>query len=411
MKGALLQLIAYGAQDVYLTGRPETSFFKNVYLRHTNFSIESIEVPYKGIFNFDSKINCNIPKIGDLIGPVYFETKLPNTGNSYRSWDPWVGFSLLKETKLKIGGQIIDTQDGYWNLIWSQLTHKIDKKNLLREIVGWTNNAEKRGKQTKYSCATDYPKLTVPLFFFFCRHNSLYLPLISLEYHDVEIDLEFKKLEEIIIGKTREDYFGGIPQGNLSNGKIWIDYIFLDTNEREKFAKNSHEYLVETVQSQVNSLVQNNINNINLNFNHPIKELLWISYKNITGYNKTNGSRTFDDFTNSHTGDQWLVFKHSLDNMKLILNGMNRMNSKDYYYYNYYQPYHYHSCRPLTGIYCYSFSLEPEKIQPSGTCNFSRFESAILQLDNLDNDEIRIYAHGYNVLRIASGMGGLAYSN
>ena len=381
MAGALMQLVAYGAQDVYLTGNPQITFFKVVYRRHTNFAMESMEQTLNGTSDFNNKVTCRVSRNGDLVGPCYVEATLTNNESNCNR----VGFQLIKQAELRIGGQMIDRQSGTWMHVWTELTNTTDQKALLDKIVG-----PKNADGTSGSVSTDITA-HIPLQFAFCRNPGLALPLIALQYHEVEIVIEFNT-------KAKCCADGSAGTQTMTNVSLWADYIFLDTEERKNFAQNPHEYLIETVQSQDASLKASSLNSVRLTFNHPTKELVWVSRM------ADPAGDEFTDFGSAAGTD-------NLTDAKLKLNGQDRFAKRIGGYFNYVQPYQHHTGKPDVGIQCYSFALKPEEHQPSGTCNFSRIDNVNLDVTATSAATLTVFAHSYNVLRVASGMGGLAYSN
>jgi len=354
MGGGLLQLVAYGAQDVYLTGNPQITFFKVVYRRHTNFSIESIQQTFNGSPGQGKRVTCQISRNGDLVHKLYVVFTHPPTdhlGDARK---------CISKVEVEIGGQLIDRQYGDWMEIWNELTLPAGKKEGYVEMIRAESNVV---------AAT---KAYVPLEFWFCRNIGLALPLIALQYHEVKINIEFDGTQE----------FG--------DATLWADYIFLDTDERRRFAQLSHEYLIEQVQFTGGETINSSNLSAKLSFNHPVKELIWQG---------TNSSGT--------------IIK--LGNTKLMLNGNDRFAERDTKYFTHVQPYQHHTNIPDSdcNINVYSFALKPEEHQPSGTLNMSRIDTAQLKISDITqgSGEVKIYAHSYNVLRILSGMGGLAYSN
>jgi hypothetical protein len=371
MGGGLLQLVAYGAQDVYLSGNPQITFFKVAYRRHTNFSMESIEQTFNGTADFGRRVTCQISRNGDLIHRMYLQVAL-----SGAAWvnDAYAGLALVKSVELEIGGQRIDKQYGDWMYIWNELSLPAGKSDGFKTMVG-----------ADAQVATDSVTLFVPLEFWFCRNPGLALPLIALQYHEVKVNLEFDTAINASITGT---------DAKMGTTSLWVDYIFLDTDERRRFAQLSHEYLIEQLQFTGEESVSAGSNKIKLNFNHPVKELVWVMQED-TG--------AFSEFgTANLTVDA-----------KLQLNGHDRFAVRSGKYFNLVQPFQHHENIPSNaGINVYSFALKPEEHQPSGTLNFSRIDSAVLNVTAAtDAKKIRVYAVNYNVLRVMSGMGGLAYSN
>jgi len=416
MAGALMQLVAYGAQDVYLTGNPQITFFKVVYRRHTNFAMESMEQALTGTPNYNNKVTCRIARNGDLVGACYVEATLAESSTSgNRMFNPRPGFNMIKSAELRIGGQKIDKQTGMWMDVWSELSHSYDETLQLNGLVGSrtqtaegsTNGAIASGligsSSTAESSSNDSQKVNTPLQFSFCRNPGLAIPLIALQYHEVEIVIEFAK-------KTHMTHLSGeVSTSNtsvtdLTNVSLWADYIFLDTEERKNFAQNTHEYLIETVQENTDNVTQGSTDNIKLTFNHPVKELVWVY---------SNGDTTFGNYGNDNTDGGNTT--NPCSSAILKLNGQDRFASRSGDYFNQTQVYQHHTGNPKAGINCYSFALRPEEHQPSGTCNFSRIDNAELSITNnstlTSKTQLNVFAHSYNVLRVASGMGGLAYSN
>ena len=392
MGGGLMQLVAYGAQDAYLTTDPEVTFFKVVYKRHTNFAMESMEQTLNGTANFNNKVVCKVSRNGDLMSSCYVETTLPAVAISESdNWVGRVGFRLLKQVELRVGGQMIDRQYSTWMHVWTELSHNTDQKALLDKLVGEKGTDGAVVADATVAATT----LNVPLLFSFCRNPGLALPLIALQYHEVEIHIEFDTLARCMSDGTTSQ------SGSLSNTSLWVDYIFLDAEERKEFAGNPHEYLIETVQTQEATLSGSSINSVRLTFNHPTKELVWVC---------RDGTPTGDVFTDFRAAGTAL---NALSNGKLKLNGQDRFAQRSANYFNYVQPYQHHTGKPDVGINAYSFALKPEEHQPSGTVNFSRIDN--INLDVTPNDgsctELHVMAHSYNVFRVASGMGGLAYAN
>ena len=390
MGGGLLQLVAYGAQDVYLTGNPQITFFKVVYRRHTNFSMESIEQTFNGTADFGRRVTCQISRNGDLIHRMYLQVALPALTGT-KQWCDYVGLALINNVELEIGGQRIDKQYGDWMYIWNELSLPLGKQTGYNTMVGAALAVD--------SAATT---LYVPLEFWFCRNPGLALPLIALQYHEVKVNLEFRNLADL--GTA-----GKVPTGvALGTTSLWVDYIFLDTDERRRFAQLSHEYLIEQLQFTGEESISGTSSKLKLNFNHPVKELVWVLQDDTFG---ATGCNEWFVYTSDHaTG-----YKNLCTAAKLQLNGHDRFAERAGAYFNLVQPYQHHENIPSNpGINVYSFALKPEEHQPSGTLNMSRIDSAVLNIGHTGltgTGKARIYAVNYNVLRVMSGMGGLSFSN
>ncbi len=406
MGGGLLQLVAYGAQDIYLTGNPQITFFKVVYRRYTNFSMECIVQTLKGNPGNGARVVATVQRSGDLVHDSFIKLNNITESISINFNNP--GYNIIDSIEVEIGGQTIDKQFGHFLEAYSELTQEtgsfLGSTSVSNIIINQTLpiSGEKYSDKSVFQMTTGaggidingYNYLYVPLQFWFNRNVGLSLPLIALQYHQVDIIINISQAYSNIIG---------------SGGKfsLWCNYIYLDTDERRRFAQVSHEYLIEQVQTQ-NNVVSDSINNIELIFNHPVKELIWVALQTEWG-SIASTSGKFDVPYDENT------------TVNLLFNGQERFQQQKIEYFTRYQPYKYHTNisrgDKLDTIAVYSFALNPEEHQPSGTCNFSRIDSAYLTLNNLTgtnttaSEGIYIYAINYNVLRIMSGMGGLAYSN
>ena len=373
MAGALMQLVAVGAQDAWLTredGKEDlVTFFMAGYKKHTNFAVESMEQTLSGTPNLGASTLCRVSRNGDLMGATYVEATI-DASSSYDSSgnDVRLGFRLLKQVELRIGGQMIDRHTAMWMWLWTELTHTASQKAQLTRICGGNDSNVSNGIT-----------LYVPLQFAYCRNPGLALPLIALQYHDVELAIDFESADNL------KDV------NAITNVSVWVDYIFLDQDERRKFAQSSRDMLIETVQ-HVEDTSSSSDTTVRLTFNHPVKELVWVGT------------------TNDHVNNGKLVPMNSVG-AQLKLNGQDRFKRRNDQYFNYVQPYQHHTGIPTAGVNAYSFAIRPEEHQPTGTCNFSRIDNADLLVRYTSGKPLDVYAHGYNVLRIASGMGGLAYSN
>ena len=405
MGGGLMQLVAYGAQDIYLTGNPQITFFKVVYRRHTNFSMESIEQTFNGTVGYGNRVTATVSRNGDLVSRMYLEVDIGAGG--HRDSGPNPGAAIISEVECEIGGQRIDQQYGHWMETWSELTEfnptghvgcpSAAATGLLINGTTFQNMSGMGGVAGQDTTIETIDTLLVPLQFWFCRNPGLALPLIALQYHEVKIIVTFAATTAI---------WDAVTAPTLSS-KLWADYIYLDTDERRRFAQVSHEYLIEQVQYQSGAEATSH----DLNFNHPVKELIWTGVPAATVSTGLVGpglALALDAGTTFH----------------LKLNGHDRFAARDRLYFTRTQVWQHHSgfggiavsestggapTGALDSIGVYSFALKPEEHQPSGTCNFSRIDNAQLILSVAD--DLNIYAVNYNVLRIMSGMGGLAYSN
>merc|ERR1711943_138627 len=429
MAGGLMQLVAYGAQDVYLTGNPKVTFFQAVYKRHTNFAMENIEQTVNGTAADSGRVSVTIARNGDLVGDMYVELKAAsgiNTGGHTGS--SWVAERAIKNAELSIGGQRIDKHYQRWWRLYSEL---------YLSDAGKTN----WGKMTTAPVPGSGGKqVFLPLIFFFNRNPGLALPLIALQYHEVRIDFD--------LTSPFDKYL------STSTFKVWANYIYRDTEERRRFAQKGHEYLIEQVQhTGTDTVTSNATKQVRLSYNHPVKELVWCvngGSANSTGlWNFCSNAAAADvvvDCSSEKSGEGQIAPGQAgcpllvvgtnggteeltedgsgagatqsvgpVDTFKLVLNGQDRFKEQSGKYFNQVQAYQHHSGSPMPGIYSYSFALKPEEHQPTGTCNFSRIDNAQVAIKlkdltgtSLATPSLDMFAVNYNVLRVQSGMGGLA---
>lgn len=436
MGGGLLQLVAYGAQDVYLTGNPQITFFKSVYRRHTNFSMENIECVFNGAVGFGKRVVCPLPRNGDLVSRMYLKmtvSKLNQSPIAAHTYLNFLAYRLIEYITIEIGGQEIDKQYREWMFIWNELTVPAGKKEGLYNMILARGHYYRPA--TPKGNAND-ETMYLPLNFWFCRNPGLALPLIALQYHEVKIIVKFTENTGTFlygiqdIGYTLLSPNTAYPQPTFT-ASLLVDYIFLDTDERRRFAQNSHEYLIEQVQYNGGDIIDTDIEgtyNIPINFNHPVKELIWL----ITQHDSPDEWISVADATSlaDFYDPEEENFLYTLKSIKLLLNGHDRFAKRDASYFESVQSYQHHTNSPIYALVkggydpetyirynygCYSFALHPEEHQPSGTLNFSRIDSAILNVISnpisYGKHKLHLFGHSYNVLRVMSGMGGLAYSN
>ena len=494
-----MQLVAYGAQDIYLTGNPMITYFKVVYRRHTNFAMESIEQTFNGVADFGKRVTATISRNGDLINGVYLQCDLPNLTDlqdvQWR-WIDNIGHVLVQLVEVEIGGQLIDRHYGDWLEIWSQLTVPAGQLKGYKQMIGQDpldalNRASGlqslTARNTTNPNTVSYPSqisqdantggsfntprtLYIPLQFWFCRNVGLSLPLIALQYHEVKINLTINQISALILGFTntvpatgparttpnQQNVIATPPpsnnfptsgaSGSLQNCSLWVDYIYLDTDERRRFAQVSHEYLIEQLQFTGTETLTGSTTNVKLNYNHPVKELVWVLQPWGAMYNQWNNytdtpaiqlgvqdnqhvtTTNIVQFSDQTFSNPWKS-GNPFEYVKLQLNGHDRFYQRYGTYFNQVQTRDHHTNIPDSpGICVYSFALKPEDHQPSGTCNFSRIDNATLNVTMTANmkaavnnavggsmpvaaPSLKVFAVNYNVLRIMSGMGGLAYSN
>jgi hypothetical protein len=439
MAGGLMQLVAYGAQDVYLTGQPKVTFFQAVYKRHTNFAMESIVQTVNGSAGSGGRVSVTIARNGDLVGNMFVALTpktLALTSDNVTADMNWVAERAVQDVELTIGGQRIDKHYQTWWRLYSELFLNEQDKIQWGKMTGVPN------------IPSDNDRVYLPLLFFFNRNPGLYLPLIALQYHEVRLDFNLTGYYDSYFTKRFD---------------VWANYVYLDTEERRRFAQKGHEYLIEQLQhTGADSVTPGSEKTIRLSYNHPVKELIWCytnqNYPGVVGgtgglnsawnfcTNTANVNITsnlyiaqisnnyvlphqagnprlrggpssafwVEDGVQKQTATGIFLEVGPLTQFRLVLNGQDRFANQPGKYFNQLQPFYHHTGNPYPGIYTYSFALQPEEHQPTGTCNFSRIDNAQVALTlktDADNTQQRMFAVNYNILRIQSGMGGLAFSN
>lgn len=430
MSGANIQLVAIGAQDVYLTSSPQITFFKSVYRRHTNFAISSVEQTISGTAKFGNRISVTIFRSGDLLKNIWLQYNPQNVlssvipSNTDDVVGANVGHSFISQVDLEIGGQIIDTQYGKWMTIWNYLTecdstgvqgalgddweepsffdsaYQYDAERSTRyNIMAYTHRARVSTTAGLYLPPNE---AYVPLRFWFCRNPGLAIPIIALQYSEIKVIITFGDA-----GGVYKPFTPVPPSGNeFDDFKVFADYVFLDSTERKQFSQNAHEYLIE--QLQVINYVT--AKDINLYFKQPVKEIIWSSSPEPVSLGVPFVGRSTYYTLVPGLGSPSKEMDDS--EYSLYLNGIPRI-SRNLKYFTRNQVWDYHtgygSILFPNSVAVYSFALRPEEHQPSGTCNFSRIESA--KLIRNSTDPIDIYAVNINILRIMSGTAGVAYIN
>ena len=504
MTGGIIQLVAYGNQDIFLTSDPQITFFKVVYRRHTNFSIEVIPRTFINNPQFGTKVSCILSRDGDLVRKVYVVLELPKIGpflDTTQELDPitkfaWVrkiGFAIINTVQIEIGDELIDEQYGDWLNIWYELSVPYNQN--IDKIIG---NVE---KLTSYTNGKDPYLLFIPLQFWFNRITGLALPIVSLQYNHIRFNLqlnEFSKCYKLApthciyidsalvnfiqfeyisqtinsvtsyaqyihydilekklyytrispqpfvsppssstnstsiqytltgltskfvtlpsIGATERVYSNPLINFNnviIPNSFLLIEYIFLDDEERIRFAQARHEYLVEqlfaTVQETINGLQKS----YKVGFTQPCKELIWVAQMTTNIANNDTFNYTSNVIRNF---DGSLMNGPIVLNESLLFNGLERITFRDSAYFTQLQPYQYHVNNGKEGIHVYSFGIHPTKHQPSGTANFSRIDNVSLKINVIptitttNTAKLRIYGVMYNILRIANGVSGLVFA-
>jgi hypothetical protein len=411
--GGLLQLVARGKQDIFLTGNPQMTWFKMVYRRHTNFAIESMPMYFDGDPDFGKRITCLIPRRGDLLGQVFLEVTLPaltlSSDRSAASYVNAIGHALIQEISIEIGEQEIDKQTGEWMEIWSNLTTTEELKFGFYDMIG---------KLDGYIPPSLYGplKLYIPLRFWFCKNPGLYLPLLALQYHPIRINITLRPLQQLFYSREliANCNTTTVNPVKITNMQLWGDYVYLDVDERRRFVSNAHEYLIEQIQytPTIGIPATNASIPARVEFNHPIREFIFVLQRNVM--------QSFHEWFNysslaiSETGRRTDLLASAL----LQLDGQDRFDERDAGYFRLVQPWQRHTVIPNEDfIYLYSFALRPEDLQPTGSMNASRMDNIVWQITTNQTTvpargdcTIRVYATNHNVFRVVDGFGGLLFT-
>jgi len=421
--GGLLQLVATGKQDVFLTGNPQTTWFKMVYRRYTNFAIESQIIPFDNQADFGRRITVQLPRKGDLLGALWLEIQLPALTNSTTgqplSYTNAVGHALIQEVSIEIGEQEIDKQTGEWMEMWSNFIVTEDKRQGWNNMIGKTTGVS-QGNAPSTSVNQYGPLyLYVPLRFWFCKNPGLYLPLLALQYHPIRINITLRPLNQMFVvdNPTSNPCDVTATAASIQSMVMYGDYVHLDIEERRRFVANAHEYLIEQVQYTPSIAIDSTATTVQvpMEFNHPIRELYWVVQRDAA----VNAHQWFN-YTNLSIGESSSAqnsYQNLITTALLRVEGFDRFDIRYADYFRLVQPYQFHTVIPIDDfIYTYSFCFRPEDVQPSGSMNASRIDTITLQLQmnttvspSRGSANVRVYALNHNVLRVIDGFGGLLF--
>jgi hypothetical protein len=408
MTAGALQLNFIGPQDKHLTGNPQMTYFKSVYKKYSNFAKDTKKLSFENKVQFGSEHICVIPYDGDLLSDIYLYIELSEliSSNNNENWAGYInglGYSIIEHVEIQIGGLTIDKLDSNWLDIYNEL---FDQRS--DTLIGKFNTDITLQENNKAQ------KLYIPIPFWFSKNSGSALPIIALRNHEIKIKIKLRNLNEII----KSDISTYSPTTPIITANILANYIHLDIEEQKYFANNSHEYLIDQLQtlSDTNITTTTVTKKIPLEFAHPIKSIYWVILDDI---NHTQ---------NMKTGNNWLSYTSSnslhsdtFNSAKITINGQDKMISMDSTYYRNVLPYETQTYFARKYIYSYSFSLYPGQYQPSGSINYSRIQKGNSHLEFTFNNsnnvgggtngKIRIYGTNYNVLKIDKGQGGLLYMN
>ncbi len=439
---------------MFLTGNPQMTFFKMVYRRYTNFAMESQAMYFDGDPDFGKRLTTVIPRRGDLLGPMMLEIVLPPVkfeNGKAAAYVNSIGHAIIEEIVLEIGEQEIDKQTGEWMEIWSKLTIPAGQKQGFDNMVGRVDGTvlptatEQPNTCTVSSSSSTYEygaqKLYIPLQFWFNKNPGLYLPLLAMQYHPIRLNVKLRGLQELVYdpNATGACDDSTVQKARIIDIRLWGDYMYLDTEERRRFVADQHEYLIEQIQYTPRVAIPKgqNTQTVRLEFNHPIRELIWFIQRD---YNLDK-----KDYFNYGSREKYEAGAQEdiLQDAVLQVDGFDRFERRDAGYFRLVQPFQYHTNIPTADyFYTYSFALRPEEMQPSGSINASRINNMQLQVNcrPSTSDEsyqkyltdvatitgpaanqiqavppprgaasVRVYAKNHNILRVVGGFAGLLF--
>lgn len=409
-KGGSLQLVAYGEQDLLLTGRPEFTYYKSVYHRHTNFAVETVRQYFSGTTTFGNRVVCKLQRVADLVKDVRLRVSLPAleapptyAGDEpyYAGWANSIGHVLIREAILWIGEIKVSYLYGIWLEIWAELTIPYEKRAAYAAMVG------------KHEYFTYYQnrgalELEIPLPFFFCLNSSLALPLMAIQEMDVQIEISLESFQNCWVSNTP------VAPLTVEINAIYleVDYVYLDMSERQRFISKPQDYLIQQLQLRDYELSPTSTENIfQVDFNHPVSLLTWVIQRSdlIT----TVGNEWYFFGGNSSPYDG--IWIDPITTATLQINGKDRQDEQPAKYYRVIQPYISNDKVPQNLIYMYSFGLKiPGSLtQPNGQCNFTEIDSFRLKVNviqGMNRPKCVICGLNYNILSVQNGFAQVLYA-
>ena len=438
-QAALLQLVASGIEDEFLTKTPEITFFETEYKQHTPFAMQTVPVLFSSGFSFGNTISCTLDRIGDMVGAMTLNVKmdaLPTTGENQVKWINDLGHTLLESVELEIGGQVVDKHYGEWLDIWAEFSQPIGKKDGYHEMVykNVSMLTSENSKAVDSNAFFDDADITdderssrdiyIPLNFWFCRNPGLALPLIALNHHQVRVVFKIASFDKCITNNTGDknpSFTSSVTADQINaTSRLLVNYYYLDNERRQEIATTEHKFLIEQLQTTgtISVTKGTQFNRYPLQFSHPVKALFWVFQNN---NNNANQNFMYGKVKGLKKANKPLV-----KSIQLKVNGQELTEDFSHKYFSLLQPYYHNTSVPTisTDLYTYSFALRPEEYQPTGTLNFSRIENAYLHVNFNKPDKtsadtsgdtqcqfinFRCYALNYNIFVVTSGMGGMLY--
>ena len=448
--GGRIQLAAVGEQDIFLTANPETTYFIKRYKKHSQFAIQTLEVPFQQSAKFGGKVRAEIPRNGDLIREVYLKVTLPEINQSlvtqdnpitgetdvvktYPTYSDSIGHALVRQADVRIGGQTVETINGDYLDIYEDMFTPQSQSLAIQEMVGRTYLRTGLGPASNVVYRTEngfdavgaFPRtFLVPLRFWFTQDPNLTIPLTALKYQEVEINIEFEDIERLVVSNLVSisdlldtAQLGGTPL-QIESASLLVDYVFLTDEESNYFSKNRLDYVITQLQG-IETIVPSNQDftqlpkQIRTYFNNPVKEFYMIVQETV---NRPTNPQDASTLTNNYFNYKSSTGLDNLNSFELLFNGEVRIPQEvaDGFYLRTVQPLQAHTKIPQRFIYNYSFSIDPENYAPTGQVNFSRIKDILFNMylnpANAQNRSVRIYVKNYNVLRIESGISGILFN-
>lgn len=409
---SLIELSAQGVENVDLTVDAQHTFWKSVYSKHTGFAMEPKELTFSsGSANYGQKGTVKIDRQGDMVADMWLVidvdplTQPGGGGGNYRFTNDF-GRALINQVAVNIGGVVYDTKQGEYMHIWEELS--IIDELQLNALTGKTEvvaELEAWALQTR--------RYYVPITFWFTENYSNALPLVGLYQHEVQIEFTFRSFVEMVVAYNgaAAPTSAAVNGGGISSMVLMVEYVFLENNERNYFARGTHKYMIEQVQFVgTTSIIAGATGaNIDLHFNHPTNELIW-------AFRDTANGGVNKDYFN-FDGEQ--VAPYALDSfsgLRLLLNSSERWTVRDPLYFRGVVPKRVHSRIPRKKIYSYAFSLRPENsgTDPSGNINFSRIDNSqfrfTFQAALVNSYDFFLWARSVNWSKIERGLSKLFFA-
>ena len=449
--GGRIQLAAVGEQDIFLTANPETTYFLKRYKKHSQFAIQTLEVPFEQEAKFSGRVRAEIPRYGDLVREVYLKVTLPEidqglitqfnsisgeteTVKTFPTYSDSIGHALVRQADVRIGGQTVETINGDYLDIYEDMFTPQSQSLAIQEMVGRTYLRTGMGPASNVVYRTEngfdavgaFPRtFLVPLRFWFTQDPNLAVPLTSLRFQEMEINIEFEDIEKLVVSnlvsissylKTTAQ-LGGTPL-DITSASLLVDYVFLTEEEAQYFQENRLDYIITQLQG-IETVVPSTQNytqlpkQIRAYFNNPVKEFYIIVQELV---NRPQNPSTASTLTNNYFNYKSSTNLDTLGSLELLFNGEARIPKEvaDSFYLRAVQPLQGHTKIPQRFIYNYSFSIDPENYAPTGQVNFSRIKDVLFNLylnaANAQDRSVRIYVKNYNVLRIESGLSGVLFN-